>query len=186
MKEKERQGLVEYPFAISPIVFVTHPSVQTVDNITTEQVREIYTGNIREWDKLGGPRHRLYAVTREANDSSRKILEQHLPVLKNRELKAKTFYTTPETVEAISTHKFTFGYIPLPEATRNQLNVLALNGVAPTGKNVTSGNYAINATFYIVSKGEAAGLAKEFIDFLYSDEAQRKIQEFGVIPANRS
>ena len=179
LKEKEKQDLIQHPFAVSPVVFVTHPSVLGIENLTTEQTVGIFSGQFRNWQLLGGPDNRIYSVMREKEDSSRRILDRHLEGFSAIKPAGKTFYSTPSAVEAITQHRYTIGYLPLSEALHNKVNILALDGVPPTMENLASGVYPLVNAFYIVSKGEPAGMAKTFIDFLYGKEAKRIIEQYG-------
>ena len=179
LKEKEKQGLIQHPFAVSPVVFVTHPSVLGIENLTTEQILGIFSGNFRNWQLLGGPDNRIYSITREKGDSSRRVLDRNLAGFSAIKPVGKTFYSTPNTVEAITGHRYTIGYLPLSEALHSKVNILALDGVAPSMENLASGSYPLVNTFYIVSKGEPTGIAKKFLDFLYSKEARAIIEQYG-------
>ena len=63
----------EVVFARSPVVFVVHPSVTAVDNLSYAQVIAIYSGEIQNWQQLGGEDKTLYVVNREGGDSSRVV-----------------------------------------------------------------------------------------------------------------
>ncbi len=185
IKPSEPKGLVEYRFAIAPLVLVAHPSVEGVSNITPDQILDIYAGRSDNWNKLGGPRHRLYAIDREVGDSSRSVLEKKLPGFKELQSKAKIFYSTPETVNALSQHEFTFGYLPMSEAVNTNLKMLSVDGVEPSPDNIKSGRYPYVMSFYLVTKGEAIDLSKKFIDFVGSEPAQKIISDFGLVATGK-
>ncbi len=184
IKPSEPKGLVEYRFAIAPLVLVAHPSVEGVSNITPDQILDIYAGRSDNWNKLGGPRNRLYAVDREKGDSSRSVLEKKLSGFKALESKAKVFYSTPETVHALSQNEFTFGYLPMSEAAHTHLKILAVDGVEPSTENIKSGRYPYSMNFYLVTKGDATGLPKKFIEFTRSETAQKIISDFGLVASD--
>lgn len=185
VKPSEAKGLVEYRFAIAPLVLVAHSSAEGVDNVTSEQVLDIYAGRIDNWNKLGGPRHRLYAVDREQGDSSRSVLEKKMEGFKAVTSKAKIFYSTPDAVSALNENEFTFGYLPMSEVKNTRLNVLKVDGVEPSTENITSGSYPYAISLYLVTKGEAKGLPKKFIDFARSKQAQKIITDFGLIATDK-
>jgi phosphate transport system substrate-binding protein len=166
------------------VVFVVHPSVADIDNITTEQLIDIYSGKIKDWSQLGIKAGKIYPIMRESGDSSLSVLEEKLPGFANiKNPAAKTFYTTPEAVAALADHKGTIGFVPLSMAVGTQLKILKINGVYPSSENVLDGKYEMLVPFGIVYKKQPKGLAKGFIDFLYSKEGQQIITETGAVPA---
>jgi len=180
--EEKKQNLQQVRFALSPVVMAVHPSVKGINNISSRQVSEIYSGQIRNWKQLGGTESPIYAVDRETGDSSRTILEKHLNGFPKGRTAAKIFYTTPEAEAAISEHKFTIGFLPLSAAKAHGLKVLSVDGIKPTEDNVIKGNYKYVTPFYIVSKTKPSGAKRTFIDFLYTEKAKKIIRSSGSVP----
>ncbi len=157
-----------------------------MDNLTDRQIGDKYSGRITAWNELGGTDGKIYPVNRELGDSSRSILNKNISDFKEIEkAAAKTFYTTPETVEALVRHKGTIGYSPLSAVTKTALKIMKINGVYPSVKNIGNGKYKLTTPFAIVYKGELSPLAKAFTDFIFSSEGQRIIKEYGGVPARR-
>lgn len=182
-REKE-QGLTYLLFARAPVVFAIHPSVQGVRNLTREQIIGIYTGRIRTWGQLGGsPDRKIYVANREAGDSSRRILEHFLPGFRDiRTFVGETIYTTPETVAILRSTPGTIGYIPLSAAAGTGLGIPSLDGFAPTGKAVASGDYPLAIPLALVWKDEPSAPQRLFIRFLLGPEGRRIIEEYGAFP----
>jgi len=186
LKAKEQDGtLVEYPFAISPVVFAVHPSVTGIDNLTTTQIIGIYSGAITSWDQLGGPTSPIYPVDREPGDSSRVILESHMPGFREMKSVAKIFYTTPETAAAVSQHKYTIGFLPHGLALDAQLQVASIDGFAPEVEDIKNGSYPYVCTYFLVARKSASSLATEFINFIYSPDARALMTKRGLIPLDK-
>jgi phosphate transport system substrate-binding protein len=185
LKEKEKKfGLTYRLFARSPVVFVINPSVTGIENITTKEVIGIYAGRITDWSKLGGKKGKIYPVTREPGDSNLSVLEENLPRFSDiKEVKAKIIYNTPETVQTLADHKNTIGFIPLAMTKGSGLKILKLDGIYPSAENVKNGRYRLVTLFGIVYKGKLNGLARKFVDFLYSDKGKAIIIKNGAIPA---
>ncbi len=182
LKEKERnEDLTEILFARSPVVFVASPG-SVVNNVSTQQVLDIFSGKIKNWNELGGPDHKLYPVDREQGDSSRKILSKHVPGFKEIQSVGKVFYTTPETAEAIGLHEFTFGFVPLSVALEHKLHILSLDRQVATTENVKSGTYPLLTPFFLVQSKQSGPLARRFVDFVFSPEARDLMVDNGVYP----
>jgi len=182
LKKKERsEDLTEIMFARSPVVFVASPG-SVVNNVSTQQVLDIFSGKIKNWKELGGPDHKLYPVDREQGDSSRKILSKHVPGFKEIQSVGKVFYTTPETAEAIGLHEFTFGFVPLSIALEHNLHILSLDGQVATTENVKSGTYTLLTPFFLILSKQSGPLARRFVDFVFTPDARELMVNNGVYP----
>jgi phosphate transport system substrate-binding protein len=82
---------------------------------------------------------------------------------------------------AVSQDPYAVGYVSVGHIDTS-VTPVALDGVAPTLDNVQSGKYKVARGLYSNTKGAPAGLAKKFIDFLYSPEGQKIVAQKGFIP----
>jgi len=185
LKEDEKKlGLTYLLFAKSPIVFAVHPSVEDINNITTEQILGIYSGKITDWSRLGAKAGKIYPLTREASDSSLSVLNIKLPGFADiNNPTAKVVYTTPANVAALEGHQNTIGFVPLSAIVGTQLRILKVNGVYPSVENIHDGKYDIFVFFGIVYKEKPKELARKFIDFIYSKDGRKIITATGAVPA---
>ncbi len=77
-------GIVYQPIAKLPSAFYVHPRVG-VSNLTTDQLRGIYDGQITDWSQVGGAPLRIRVVRREDTDSTLTVLRQLMPGWKDFE-----------------------------------------------------------------------------------------------------
>ncbi len=181
-----RLGLKSVLFARSPVVFVTHPSVTDVDNLDSREIVDIYAGQTIDWHEVGGPKHRIYAIMRESDDSSLSVINRFVAGFKDiEEYHAKTFYSTPATVKALVDHRYTLGYTSLSSVKNTPLSILRLDNIAPTAANVNNHSYPLVVPFSIVYLDTPSGLSGAFIDFLFSREGREIIRDFGAVPVER-
>ncbi len=180
LKEQEREGLTEIEFATVPLVFVTNASLESLPSLMPAQIVGIYGGEITNWQDVGGPAQKIYVVNREVGDSSLSVLEKELEGFADRTHTGVIVYSTPETVATIESNDFTIGYLPMSEVIQRQLNPIAINGVGPEAS-----DYPLRNRFYIVSRGEPEGAARDFVEFLFSDVASDIMVGYGVIPVGR-
>ncbi len=184
LKESETSaGLTYKLFAMSPVVFVAHPSVQGMENVTTKDIVGVYSGRISKWETLGAERGRIYVVTRESGDSCLTVLNKLVPGFKDiEEQRAKVFYSSQEARDALADHRNTFGFLPMSVAAGTNLKVLSVDGVYPSTENVRNGTYKLAVPLGIVYKDKPTGLAGRFLDFLFSDQARAIITAAGAVP----
>ncbi|KJU84292.1 phosphate ABC transporter substrate-binding protein [Candidatus Magnetobacterium bavaricum] len=184
LKDKEKAYNLNYKeFAYSPVVFIANLDDKKPDNLSTEQIIDIFSGKITSWEELGGQRQQIYVVHRQEDDSSRNVLEQNMAGFKDiKKLAGKTVYTTPETIDILTRYKNTIGYGHISMVVNSGLTILKVDGLYPSVKDVQNGNYTFMAPFGLVWKGELTGLAKDFVDFLFTKEAQAIIIKNGTVP----
>jgi phosphate transport system substrate-binding protein len=171
-------------FAFSPVVIVSDPAVG-VDNLTSKQIVDIFSGKIVTWTEVGGKGGKIAVVNREGKDSSRGVLNQHVEGFKAVENPVGAVAVkTPEAVDLILKTPMAVGYLPAAVLQGHKFKVLNLNAVAPTAANVAQGKYALAAPFALVWKGELKPAANRFFQFTKSAEGKKIIIDYGTVPAD--
>lgn len=186
LQEKEKKyHLVYRVFAFTPVVLTANANVTDVDNLTIEEITGIFSGRIRRWSELGGHDAPIYIAKREPGDSSRTILENHIPALRKLQVWAgETTYSTAEEVETVARYADTLGFAPLSMVEGRNLKVMKINTIAPTAANVRNGAYRYVLALALVWKEDRSRAAATFTDFLFSPTARRLILEHGALPAD--
>lgn len=185
LKETEQPGLIEFLFARAPIVFSVNPNLEQVKNITTAQILGIYSGKYSNWKQLGQQDHKIYVVDREAGDSSRIVLEREMAGFKSLTSVGFIAFNTQQAVSYVEDHKFTIGFLPNPSIVTRNIFTIAIDGVTPDAENINSKKYKYIVPLFLVSKGQPEGLAKQFLDYIYSPDARKIMEANGVVPADR-
>jgi phosphate transport system substrate-binding protein len=72
--------------------------------------------------------------------------------------------------------------VPLTAATGTSLRVLKLDGVYPSAENVLERSYRLSLPLAVVYKGPLSGLAKSFVEFVFSDEGTNIMTRMGAVP----
>jgi phosphate transport system substrate-binding protein len=180
IKDKEKPyGLTYIPFAKVPTVFVVNESV-SIQNLSAQQVCDIYSGKITNWREVGGKDARIKVVRREDGDSSLGELQASFPGFKNITMtdKSKTAFSTPENFTVLEETSDTIGFGPYDVAKDANVRILKIDGKDPT-----DAGYPTSVTLALVYKEKnKTGNIKRFIDFLKSTSAQDAVQRSGGIP----
>lgn len=184
LKDKEKAGLVEHLFGRAAVVFATHPSVTGVDHLSTEQLKDIYTGKITNWREVGGPDAKIYPISRETGDSARIVLEALMPGFTDWKLISKEIFSSPEAVQTVRGNEFTIAYLSAAAAYNAGLNFLTIDGKSPTPDSKGMVDYPYLIPFYLVTTETPSALAKEFIDFTLSSEGRAILLANGTLPLN--
>ena len=184
LKDSEKEGLVEFLFGRTPVVFATNPTVTKVDNLTTAQILAIYSGKITNWQEVGGPAAKIYPISRETGDSARMVLEASMPGFKDLNFVSKEIFSSPEAVATVQKHEFTIGYLSAASAHDAGLNILKIDGKSPVPGPDGKVDYPFLCPFYLVHTGNPSALAKQFIDFTLSTEGRATLLAHGALPVN--
>jgi len=184
--EEQKYGLTYWVFAKDPVVFGVSRKVG-VHNLTKQQLLDIYSGTVKNWKDVGGKNARVRLLIREPDDSSFLIIKKHIPAFREVRFpdKAKAVYHDNEMVEMLQKFSTVIGWLTGSSLNAISSNVagVALDGVEPTVENVLNGRYPLVSEYALVFNDERLNpLARQFIQFLSSEEAARIFENEGIIP----
>ncbi len=181
LKEDEKH-LQEYIIAQDGIVLVVHPSSE-VSDLSLEQIKDIYAGNITSWSEVGGSREPITAVTREEGSGTRGAFEEI--VMGDEDISSGVIVqnSTGAVASTVAGDENALGYISLASLDE-KVKALQVKGAEPTRENIADGTYQVARPFIYVTKGEPSGLAAAFLDFVLGPSAQKVIEEAGLISVN--
>ena len=89
--------------------------------------------------------------------------------------------STSVMMTTVAGNKNAIGYVSLGSLDENQVKAVLIDGAEATAENVKSGTYKVSRPFNIATKGEPTGLAKDFIDYILSEEGQAVVEENGYV-----
>jgi phosphate transport system substrate-binding protein len=180
LERDEKNGLMVIPIAIDGIALVVNPE-NRVNNLTLEQVRRIYAGEITNWKEVGGKEGVINAFTREEGSGTRGAFENL--VMKDSHISSRVGVqnATGSLRTAVAADPQAIAYISLGNV-NNSVNVVAVDGILPGRETIKNGSYKLARFFFYLTREEPRGMARNFIDFVLSPEGQRIVgQDF--VPA---
>ncbi|MBN1909956.1 MAG: phosphate ABC transporter substrate-binding protein [Pirellulales bacterium] len=196
MKETEEAKLKEkgtppqkFVVATDGIAVVVNPA-NSVDTLTQEQIRKIYTGAYKSWSDVGGPDKPIVVLSRESSSGTYVFFQEHVLQKKDYRPDARLMAATSAIITAVSQDEGAIGYVGLGYAVEAGDKVKSLNvkadenskAVAPSEATVVSGEYSIARPLLLYTGGKPEGLVKEFIDFCLSSEGQKIVAQTGYVP----
>ena len=177
--------------ATDALVFVVNAD-NPVDNLTTEQVRKIYSGEITNWSEVGGNDAPIEAFQRNENAGSQalmlKLVMQDTPLMDAPEDYIVTSMGgLMEAVKSYDNSANALGYSVYYYANDMQmaqgLKILSIDGVAPSAETIRSGEYPHRNAYYCVVPADAAADAPNRIlyEWLMTEEGQRLVAAEGYV-----
>ena len=191
--EKHNMHPQQFVVAKDAIAVVVHPS-NPINQLTLEQISDIYSGKINNWSELGGEDRPIVRLSRETNSGTHVyFLEQ---VLRLGQKDNKTFFS-PDTllmqssegiIVEVSQNPNTIGYDGLGYVTKD-MKVLAVAKTAdgpfvlPSVATVNNNSYPIARDLYMYTPGEPVGAVKAYLDWVQqSADAQAIVTQLGFVP----
>ena len=173
--EEKAGGLVENIVALDGIAVVTD-TANTATNLTTQQLKDIYTGKITNWSEVGGADQNIVVIGRESGSGTRDAFEEILDIADQCQL-AQTLNETGAVAAAVQSTPGAIGYISL-DALNDKVKALQLDGVAPSEETVKDGSYTLQRPFVMATKGEISEQSAQVqavFEFINSDAGQEVI-----------
>lgn len=168
------------------IAVVVNPE-NPVTQLTFEQLKAIYDGNVSNWKEVGGEDAPITVISRDSSSGTYEYFKEE--VLEGREYRQDALVqpATGAIVQEVAQNKGAIGYIGYAYLDTS-IKALALDGgdgsfVPATEENILDGKYPLARQLYYYTNGEPQGLAKEFRDYVLSSEGQGIVSEVGYFPA---
>ena len=176
-------GLVGTVLAYDGIAVIVNPA-NTVEDLDTETIARIYTGEITNWSEVGGADAEIVLVGREAGSGTRSGFEELTETVDKCKYRQE-LTSTGDVITAVAQNPDAIGYASLASV-KDSVKALKVAGVTPTEETVKDGTYLIQRPFVLVTKEgvELSPVAQAFFDYATKGQANDIITASGVVPAN--
>lgn len=176
--EDAKEKLVYIPLQKVPLVIAIHSSVTGIKNITADQIRAVYAGEITNWKTLGGPNENITLLDFTEDENEKQVLRK---AYLGAELKvtpdAIVFAEDDQLIEMASITDFSMAAVPLEEELEDlPLNILSIDGVEPSAESIQSGDYAMSLTLGMIISEDASATGKDFAEFVESAEGKQLLE----------
>ncbi len=173
-------------------VFFVHKD-NPIDNLTTEQVQAIYSGEIINWSEVGGKNEKIAAYQRNEGSGSQSMLIRFMGEKEIMEAPTELINDLMVgIVEKVSDYRsksnsigFSFRYYLEGIIQNPDIKILSIDGVAPTVENIKNGTYPITGPLYAVTyEGNTNENVGKLLDWILSEEGQEIIEKTGYVGIN--
>ncbi len=151
-----------------------------VSDLSNDQLKGIFSGEITNWKEVGGNDGKINVVTREDGSGTLDAFESI--VMGDSKIKddAVVQSSTEAVKQSVSQDPNAIGFISFAHMS-DDVKICNVNGIAPSEATIADGTYELQRPFLFLTKGEATGDVKEFIDWVMSDEGSKVLAEEKVI-----
>ncbi|MDR7319319.1 phosphate ABC transporter substrate-binding protein [Brevibacillus nitrificans] len=172
--------LVDHKVAVVGMAAAVSPKVK-VDNLTKQQLIDIFTGKITNWKEVGGDDMKITLVNRPKSSGTRATFNKFAMDGKE-EAEGITEDSSGTVRKIIAETPGAIGYLALSYF-NDTVKALKLDGVEATPENIATNKYPVWAYEHMYTKGEPTGNAKAFLEYILSEEVQKKtITDLGFLP----
>jgi len=183
---------IEYVVARDAIAVIVHPD-NPINQLTLQEVSDIYKGKIDNWIQLGGENRPIVRLSRETNSGTHVYFLEEVIRLGNSDDKtifsANTLLlpSSEGIIAEVRANRNAIGYDGLGYITE-EVKVLGIarevgeDYIFPTLSTVNDNLYAISRNLYIYAPGTPPTFVKEYLDWIISSEGQKIVEDLGFIP----
>lgn len=176
------EKLVDHKVAVVGITPIVNKKVGVTD-ISLENLRKIFLGEIKNWKELGGRDQKIVVLNRAAGSGTRATFEKWVMDGKDA-IRAQEQDSSGMVRQIVTDTPGAISYTAFSYVTKD-VQTLKIDGVEPTDENVATNNWKIWAYEHMYTKGQPNQLTKEFLEYMLTDEVQEKIvTKLGYIPVS--
>lgn len=179
--DEKANGIEENIVAIDGIAVITDKD-NSVTELSSDDLKKIYTGEITNWNELGGNDEAIVVIGREAASGTRGAFEELLDIADQCKY-AQELDSTGAVLAKVGSTPGAIGYVSL-DVLDDTVTAMNLDGVEPTEENIVAGKYLLSRPFVMATKGkidEQNDTVKAWFDYINSDAGQEVIKSVGLI-----
>lgn len=182
VKMAVEKGVYPVPFAIAydSIIPIVHPG-NPVANLTTDQLKAIYKGEITNWKDVGGPDLKIVVNSRDTSSGTFETWEEKVMKKERVTPAAQMMASNGAVAQAVSANKYGIGYIGIGYL-NDSVKALTVNGIKGSEETTLDGTFPISRPLFMFTNGWPEGEVLDFINFMLNPKkGQDLIAESGYV-----
>lgn len=183
LSAEDSVGVTAVELGKEGIVIGVHNS-NTVDDLSTDQIKQIFSGEITNWKELGGPDEEIHVVTREEGSGTRDAFES--VVMDDQDIKSDAIVqsSTESVKQAVSTDPGAIGYMSFAHMS-DHVKSLTVNNVVASEETIADGSYELQRPFlFVINEDNYSQAVHDFVDWIKSPEGEQIIIDAKIVPSN--
>ena len=183
LAQKNGIKLKKHVVALDCIVPVVHPT-NPIKNLSLEQLRAIFAGEVRNWNEVGGQDRQVVAISRDSSSGTfevwnKIVLGKGVRVRPDAQLQA----SNGAVAQAVAGNKYALGYVGLGYLNQ-RIKPLSVNGVAANPETAKNKAYPIARGLNMFTLEQPSVAVQTFISFVLGPMGQKIAEQEGFVPIN--
>jgi len=173
---------VAHVIALDGLPILVHPS-NPVKNLTVEQVRKIFLGEIKNWKEVGGPDKAIVTISRDTNSGTYETFEKTVMNKKKIHKNCEYVGSNGAMRQRIQSTPAAIGYAGLGFVDKT-VKALKVNGVYPSAATVQNGTYPIARPLFMYTNTypKLGTPLYQFLSIYLTEDGQEIVEEIGFVP----
>ncbi|CAA0096137.1 Phosphate-binding protein PstS 1 [Halioglobus japonicus] len=178
--------LKAHAIAVDGVSMVLHRD-NNIDTLCNDQIRDIYTGKIRNWRELGGADQQITVVNKAEGRSTLELFLAYFG-LRNSQIRASVVIgDNQQGIKTIAGNAGAIGYVSIGAAEFVEyegapIKRLRMNGIQASTAQVRAGSFPLSRPLNLVTAGEPDELAQRFIRFAQGPDVDDLIESQFFVP----
>jgi len=179
--ESKGMNIIEHKVAIDGIAVVVNPA-NGVEDLTLEQLGQVFRGEITNWKDLGGADKEIVLLSRDSSSGTYEFFKEAV-VGEDAEYaaSAKLLPSNQGIADEVAANDAAIGYIGLGYLT-DTVKVVAVDGVKASVETAADGSYEISRYLYMYTDGQPEGALAAYIEWILGGEGQQLVVDEGFVP----
>ncbi len=177
----KKRNPVQHTIAFDGLAVVVHPS-NPVQSLSKDQLRDIFTGEIKSWQEVGGPNLKIVVISRDTNSGTYETFHEQVTKAGRITDRAEYVGSNGAVRQRVQSTPAAIGYVGL--AFTEGLKPVTINGIEATPENVLAKKYPISRGLFMYTAGEpAAGTALgDYVNLYKAADGKKLVAEQGFVP----
>lgn len=181
----DQAGLVDHKVAVVTFAVITHPAAG-VKNLTSAQIRDIFSGKISNWKQAGGADQKITLINRPKSSGTRAVFVSTVMGNAQPSENALTQDSSGTVVTTVAQTPGSVSYVSTGYLKGKPVTAVAIDGNAPNNANVTGGKYKFWSYEHMYTNGAPAKPVADFIDYVTKDAKLLNQLSFTPVDAMKS
>lgn len=188
IKDKEvtlavEKGRYPVPFSVAYdcIIPVVHPSNQ-VKNLTMDQLKAIYKGEVTNWNQVGGADHKIVVISRDTSSGTYEVWESKVMKKERVFPGALLQASNGSVIQAVSKNKNAIGYIGLGYLDKS-VKAISVGNITGSSETTLDGTYPVSRPLFMFTNQWPEGELAKFMNFIvHPEKGQKLVKDAGFVP----
>ena len=183
IKQALENGAYPVPFRVAYdcIIPVVHPS-NPVQNLTLEQLKQIYMGRARSWKDVGGDDRPVVVVSRDTSSGTYEVWESKVMAKERVFPGALLQASNGAVVQTVAKNKNAIGYIGIGYID-SSVKPVSVDGIVGSSETTLNGTFPISRPLFMFTRGWPEGKVVNFLNYmLHPEKGQAMVGDAGYVP----